>query len=81
MSAEDVTDAPWAVVVDGPMVYVVVDDDDLEPTVCDIPALEQGRQRPLAERVEVAERIVADHHAARVRIADHRRVMSAEVPW
>lgn len=47
MSADDVTDAPWAVVVDGDRDYIVIDDDDPQPTVCDIPAMEQGRHRPL----------------------------------
>lgn len=67
MTAEDVTEAPWAVVVGIDHVCVVVDDDDVQPTVCDIPATERGRQRPLVERVEVAERIVADHRAGRQR--------------
>lgn len=88
MSAEDVTDAPWAAVVDGPMVYVVVDDDDLEPTVCDIPTYDHnGLLTPLVERVEVAERIVADHRAGRVRRsgesfhASHRGVDVVATPW
>lgn len=84
MTAADVTDAPWAAVVDDDMVYIVVSDDDLQPTVCSLPTYDyNGLLTPLAERVVVAERIVADHLAARQRRRPPHHHVDGEVvsPW
>jgi len=79
VTAVDVTEAPWKAVADGVLVSVMVDDDDLQLTVCVIPPVERGRWRSVVERVEVAERIVADHRAARQRA--YRPAPDAEVVW